>query len=163
MDYLWAPWRMEYIGSVPKESCFLCSAWEESEGAKRIARWEIARGENALVILNRYPYNSGHLLIAPARHVSSFDMLTDEEMLECWHLATRAKKTLTLLAKPDGFNIGINEGKSGGAGVPGHLHIHIVPRWNGDHNYMTVIADVRVVPQALETTAAKIREAFVKE
>jgi ATP adenylyltransferase len=154
---------MEYIGSAPKEVCFLCSAWAEADEEKRIARWEVARGKNALVLLNRYPYNSGHLLVTPARHAASFDLLTEEETLECWSLASRAKRTLTALMKPDGFNIGINEGHSAGAGVPGHLHIHIVPRWEGDHNYMTVLADVRVVPQALEATCAKIREAFLKE
>jgi ATP adenylyltransferase len=163
MDYLWAPWRMEYIGSAPKEACFLCAAWAENAEAERIARWEVARGENALVLLNRYPYNSGHLLVAPSRHAASFDALTEQETLECWRLAAQAKKTLTRLMKPDGFNIGINEGHAGGAGVPGHLHIHIVPRWEGDHNYMTALADVRVVPQALEATCARLREAFGKE
>ncbi len=161
MQRLWAPWRMTYIGEVDKEKkegCFFCNAWNDV--GNEVEHLVLARGRDCFVMFNRYPYSNGHLMIAPARHVGLMEEVTDAEGAELWRLTTVAKKALKKAFSPDGFNIGINQGRVAGAGIVDHLHVHIVPRWSGDVNFMPVFADVRVVPQALEETHAKLKPYF---
>ena len=161
MQQLWAPWRMTYIGDVDKdkeEGCFFCNAWSH-RGQER-EHLLLYRGDTCFVMMNRYPYSNAHLMIAPVRHAGSMEDVTNEEGGELWRLATKAKLALSKAINPQGFNIGINQGRVAGAGVLDHLHIHIVPRWNGDVNFMPVFADIRVIPQALEETWEMLRPFF---
>ena len=163
MKQLWAPWRMTYIGDIDKEKddgCFFCRYWRET-GRER-ENLVLGRGRDAFILLNRYPYTNGHLMIAPARHAGLMEEVADAEGAEIWRLTTIAKKALTNAFGPQGFNIGINQGRVAGAGVVDHLHVHIVPRWDGDVNFMPVFADVRVIPQALEETRDRLAP-FVEE
>jgi ATP adenylyltransferase len=121
----------------------------------------VFRGKTCFVIMNRYPYNSGHLLIAPYRHISDLDLTTADERAEMMNLTVSVEKTLKKIMNPDAFNIGFNLGTAAGAGVKDHIHMHIVPRWNGDTNFMPVLADVRVVPEAIEATAELIRNSWI--
>lgn len=147
---LWAPWRLQYIVGTKDEApqgCFLCRYRDEDRDAENLV---VTRGPRTLVALNRFPYNNGHLLIAPLEHKPSLDDLADDEMLECMRQIQRMTALLREALYPEGFNIGLNLGKVAGAGLPGHLHWHVVPRWNGDTNFMTVVGDVTVIPQSLE-------------
>ena len=162
-ERIWAPWRIEYILGLYKDrdvdpsgldllpgadpSCFLCQAVGDSADRQRHV---IRRTGATITVLNRYPYNSGHLLIAPRRHVSRLDELTSVENSELSSQITRMVGLLEKVVQPQGFNIGLNLGRVAGAGLPGHLHWHVVPRWNGDTNFMPVLAGVDVVPQALD-------------
>lgn len=154
MDRLWAPWRVEYLTQPKQSECFLCA-----EGSDRdllvLRRTGLTR-----ILLNRYPYSNGHLLVAPQRHVAGPDELSDAEALELFRGATLCRRVLTRASSPDGFNIGINLGKAAGAGLEEHLHLHVVPRWNGDHNFMSVVADVRVLPEALLATYDRLLPHF---
>jgi ATP adenylyltransferase len=150
MERMWAPWRMSYISNtVTLEGCIFCKAWEEDNDRERLV---LARSEHVLIMLNRYPYTGGHLMVVPARHVSDMNDLSDTELLDLMHGVRRAHNLLQATAGPHGFNIGINLGKAGGAGIEDHLHVHIVPRWNGDTNFMSVLGDVRVIPEGLMET-----------
>lgn len=153
---LWAPWRIEFIRGVKADRCFLCN--NEVPHDSREELLIVGRGTTAFVMLNRFPYNSGHLLVAPYRHVGKLGELTREERSELMELATHAEEILTDLMRPEAFNVGFNLGKAAGAGLAEHLHMHIVPRWNGDTNFMPVLADTRCVPEALESTAELIRK-----
>lgn len=147
---LWAPWRLNYIVTTKDEKgggCFLCRYRDEPDDAGNLV---VARGPRTIVVLNRYPYNNGHLLIAPSEHKPSLHELTDDEMLECMRQMQQMTALLRKTIHAEGFNIGLNLGKVAGAGLPGHLHWHVVPRWNGDTNFMSVVADVTVIPQSLE-------------
>jgi ATP adenylyltransferase len=150
-DPLFAPWRIEYIRSLSKpepQSCFLCeaeAAVDEKERRERLVLWT---SEQSVVLLNRYPYTNGHLLVAPRAHLADLQALSREQEADFMRQTTRCVELLQRAISPQGFNIGINLGRAGGAGVPGHLHQHVVPRWSGDTNFMSVIAEVRVVPQA---------------
>ena len=151
MEQLWAPWRLAYVApsteKPPGDECFICRG---VAGTDDRANLLVHRTELAVVVLNRFPYNNGHLLIAPKRHRGRPDELTPEELLD---LQLELRRMLAVLEKrmsPDGFNVGLNLGKVAGAGLPGHLHWHVVPRWNGDTNFMPVLADIRVIPQALD-------------
>jgi ATP adenylyltransferase len=159
MDSLHAPWRIEYI-LAPKpvldESLFTRIAQSGDDTANLV----IARDKTCFALLNRYPYNGGHLMVVPYRQTPGLDGLTEQELADLMVLTRRCQAALTATMHPDGFNIGINLGKCAGAGVVDHLHIHIVPRWNGDTNFMPVLADTGVLPQALEETAAKLRQAL---
>ena len=159
MESLHAPWRIEYI-LAPKpeldESLFTRIAQSADDEANLV----IARDRACFALLNRYPYNGGHLMVVPYKQTADLNGLTDGEMGNLWQLTRRCSNALTQVMKPDGFNIGINLGKVAGAGVAGHLHIHIVPRWLGDTNFMPVLADTSVVPQALNELAAKLRAAL---
>lgn len=147
---LWAPWRAEYVEHADEaEGCIFCAPEPNLL---------IHRGAAALVMLNRFPYTSGHLLIAPERHVGSLAELADPEALELHRLATAALAALSSTFTPDGFNLGWNLGRAAGAGIVDHIHLHVVPRWEGDTNFMPVLADVRVLPQALAETARRLRE-----
>ena len=150
---LFAPWRMDYIKSVVKgeddEACFLCqaaAASSDDDRRKRLALWTT---DTMVVLINRYPYTNGHLLIAPRAHKADLEDLTEAEQLDLQRQTAEAVKLLKRAMSPQGFNIGINIGRCAGAGLPGHLHQHVVPRWNGDTNFMGVVGEVRVVPQAM--------------
>jgi len=156
MDSLHAPWRIEYIlARKPdlKEGLFTRIA-QSSEDVENLV---VVRDRTCFALLNRYPYNGGHLMVVPYKEVPDMNGLTEEEMADLWKLVRRCLNALTAVMKPDGFNVGINLGKVAGAGIAEHLHIHIVPRWNGDTNFMPVIADTGVVPDALKEIAAKLR------
>lgn len=157
MDRLWTPWRMAYIkGEAGKPSgCFLCElpAMDAANDAENLI---LARGEHAFIIMNKYPYNSGHLVVAPYRHCGAYQEITPDEHAEMSGLVARAMSALDEQYHPEGYNIGVNQGRAAGAGVPDHLHMHIVPRWAGDTNYMTTTAGTKVLPETLEETYAKL-------
>lgn len=146
MDRIWAPWRLEYIRSEEDAQCFLCRTVDEDEDRENLL---LKRGEACGVIMNRYPYNNGHLLVFPYRHVAELSDLNSDERLEIMNLVDQFIVCLKKSVKPDGFNVGFNLGKVAGAGLESHLHAHIVPRWNGDTNFMPVIGGTKVIPQAL--------------
>jgi ATP adenylyltransferase len=156
---LWAPWRLEYIRGDKDDGCFLCRAVEADPDDDR-EHYLVHRGERCFVILNKFPYNSGHVMVAPNVHEPSIEELGPEELAEMMDLAKRSIAALRTVYRPEGFNLGINQGKVAGAGVEDHVHLHVVPRWAADTNFMPVIADARVLPQALDDSWAEIREAF---
>jgi ATP adenylyltransferase len=161
MDSLHAPWRIEYILSPKpelKEGLFSRIA-QSSDDVENLV---VVRERTCFALLNRYPYNGGHLMVVPYKEVADLHGLTDEEVSDLWKLAKRCISALKAVMKPDGFNVGINIGKVAGAGIAEHLHIHIVPRWNGDTNFMPVIAQTSVVPDALLAIAAKLRAELTK-
>ena len=161
MESLHAPWRIEYIlGPKPKLDTSLFTNIAQSSDDE--ANYVIARDRTCFALLNRYPYNGGHLMVVPYKEVADLNGLTDEEVADLWKLVRRCLNTLTAVMKPDGFNVGINLGKVAGAGIQEHLHIHIVPRWTGDTNFMPVIANTGVVPDALKEIAAKLRAELAK-
>lgn len=147
-ENLWAPWRINYIQGLSNDNgCFLCNDVDNpDQDEENLVVW---RGEHCIVVMNTYPYNNGHMLIAPKRHVGEMDDLRDEEMLEMMKLVRELKKALSFTIKPHGFNVGINFGRCAGAGLPEHMHIHIVPRWNGDTNFMAVCSNTDVISQSL--------------
>lgn len=147
MQRLWAPWRLDYVRSSKENGCFLCHAMAGKDDRANLI---LKRGVTCCVIINRYPYNNGHLMICPFRHVSSLSDMTSDERLETMNLTTEAVTALTGAMHPDGFNIGINLGQAAGAGLVDHIHTHIVPRWGGDTNFMPVFSDTKVVPQSLD-------------
>jgi ATP adenylyltransferase len=154
---LWAPWRLEYIQSADEqEGCVLCRARDGDDEESLV----VHRGKRAFVVLNKYPYASGHLMVAPNRHEGAFGGLEDEEALEMHQLAAAGLAALTETMRPQGFNIGWNLGRIAGAGVVDHVHMHVVPRWAGDTNFMPVLADVKVLPEALEQSRRKLAEAW---
>lgn len=157
MESLHAPWRIQYILS-PKPatsdvSIFSLIAQSNDDEAHHV----IARTRSSFALLNNYPYNGGHLMVLPYKQVADFAELTDDEMLDLMKLMRRCQAALTQVMKPDGFNIGVNLGKVAGAGIAEHLHIHVVPRWNGDTNFMPVLGQTAIVPQALTELAAQLR------
>lgn len=155
-EILWAPWRMKYIQGIEKsDSCFICDdLTNTSDDDDNLVLW---RTENSIVILNRFPYNNGHLLIAPSRHIDDLDKASDIELLELTKLIRESQKALSLVIEPHGFNVGLNLGRCAGAGLPGHLHFHIVPRWNGDTNFMNVCSDTDIISQSLSELLTKLR------
>jgi ATP adenylyltransferase len=161
MDSLHAPWRIEYIlARKPelKEGLFTRIA-QSSDDVENLV---VMRDRTCFALLNRYPYNGGHLMVVPYKEAPDMNGLTDEELADLWKLVRRCTNALMAVMKPDGFNVGINLGKVAGAGILEHLHIHIVPRWNGDTNFMPVIANTGVVPDALKEIAAKLRAELAK-
>ncbi|MEW6305370.1 MAG: HIT domain-containing protein [Verrucomicrobiota bacterium] len=162
MEPLHAPWRIEYIlGPKPPntgDSIFAQVAQSNEDVANNV----VARDRTCFALLNRYPYTGGHLLIVPYKQVVDFNGLMDDEILDLMKLTRRCQNALTKVMRPDGFNIGVNLGKVAGAGILEHLHIHVVPRWNGDTNFMPVLASTTVVPQALSELAAQIRAALAE-
>lgn len=158
MEHIWAPWRIEYIQLPKPAGCIFChKAGDDNDRGNYI----LYRGKKNFVILNSYPYNPGHLMVVPYRHVGALEELTAEEREEHFELVVRAVGILKKALQPHGFNLGMNIGKVGGVGVKGHIHTHIVPRWEGDANFMPVVADTRVVSQALDDTYAKLECLFV--
>ena len=154
MEHIWAPWRMEYILMEKGKGCIFCDKPREDSDE---TNYILYRGEKNFIILNNDPYNPGHLMVAPFRHVGRLEDLADEELWEHFQLVTRCTKALGQELNPQGFNIGINVGKVAGAGVEGHIHTHVVPRWQGDTNFMPVISDTRVMPEALASIFARLR------
>jgi ATP adenylyltransferase len=146
MNRIWAPWRLEYVRSGDDDGCFLCRAVAEDGDRENLL---LLRGLKCGVIMNRYPYNNGHLLVFPYRHVAEIADLERDERLEMMDLIDQSIEKLKAVASPDGFNVGFNLGKVAGAGLEEHLHAHIVPRWNGDTNFMPVLGDTKVIPQSL--------------
>jgi len=146
---LWAPWRIEYIRGEKDGKCFLCRMFTEKTDRENLV---LFRGKTCVVNMNRYPYNSGHLMVSPLRHIAELDELTAEEEQEFSELTRRALAALRAALQPEGFNIGVNLGAAAGAGLKEHLHRHIVPRWVGDTNFMPVVGDTHVVPEALLET-----------
>ena len=157
MERMWAPWRMEYILNDKPTGCIFCLSPDPEFDRERLLLY---RSRLSLVMLNRYPYTNGHLLIAPNRHIADLEKLTDVEMLDLFRTLRLCKRILRETAGPDGFNVGINLGRSAGAGVDDHIHLHIVPRWGGDTNFMTVIPDVRVMPENLAVTFDRLLPEF---
>ena len=149
MKNLWAPWRMQYIRHSRAPGCFLCAIFKSPPSRDR-RNLLLKRGRTCCLVLNRFPYNSGHLMVAPRRHVAELQDLRPAEQAELMRLTATAVAALKKTLRPDGFNVGINLGAAAGAGLRGHLHLHIVPRWTGDTNFMPVFAEVKVIPQALE-------------
>jgi len=162
METLHAPWRIEYIlAPKPERSASLFA--EIALTGDDLANLVLVRDRTCYALLNRYPYTGGHIMVVPYKQVSDLNGLTDEELADLWKLARRCINVLRQEMKPDGFNVGINLGKVAGAGIAEHLHVHIVPRWNGDTNFMAVIASTTVVPQALVELAAQLRAAFAAQ
>jgi len=158
MRQLWAPWRLEYIQSVDEEpGCFLCNAARSDDDVTHLV---VHRGERAFVVLNKFPYSSGHLLVAPVEHGLNFDDLDDSTALEIHRLGADALRALRDVYAPDGFNLGWNIGRIAGAGVPDHGHLHVVPRWSGDTNFMPVLGDVKVMPEHLLQTREKLASSW---
>ena len=151
-DHLWAPWRLSYVKSDEPakkiEGCFLCHYARHPEDDTE--NYVVERGSRMFVVLNRYPYNNGHILISPFEHKATLAELDSDELMESVELLQKWTVRMGELMNAQGFNVGLNLGSAAGAGVPGHLHWHIVPRWNGDTNFMPVVGDVKVIPQALD-------------
>jgi ATP adenylyltransferase len=155
---LWAPWRLEYVGSADEqEGCVFCRAAEPGGDEEKLV---VHRGERAVVLLNKFPYSSGHLIAAPVRHVGEFRDLAREEALELHELAARALDALAATYAPEGYNLGWNLGRVAGAGVVDHVHLHVVPRWAGDTNFMPVLADAKVMPEHLLESRRRLAEAW---
>jgi len=157
VKYIWAPWRIEYIEMAKPEGCIFCDKPKE---ARDEANYILYRGEKNFVMLNAYPYNPGHLLVAPYRHIANFEELTDEELGEHFQIVRRSVELLKRVFKPGGLNIGVNLGRVAGSGIDDHIHSHIVPRWGGDTNFMPALADTKVIPQALSETYRKLAGQF---
>ena len=158
LQRLWAVWRIEYIemASKRKPECIFCKLPSESDEKALI----LMRSERTFVLMNRYPYNPGHLMVAPYSHVSSLELLDEEVTKELWLSVNKAIKVLRKALEPDGFNVGVNIGRVAGAGFEDHVHVHIVPRWNGDTNFMPVISDTKVISDSLESMYRKLRKHF---
>jgi ATP adenylyltransferase len=156
LNALWAPWRVEYFKTNTGTPDFLLAAAQATDDAAHLV---VARRAHTFLIMNRYPYAVGHLMAVPKRKVADLAALTVEEKLELWELAELSQKILREVVRAQGFNVGLNLGKCAGAGVADHLHLHIVPRWEGDHNFMPVLADTRVLPEALEALYARLAAA----
>jgi ATP adenylyltransferase len=160
MRYLAAPWRADYVRRGPTgRRCFLCAALEADDPAAAV----LFRGRHNIVVLNRYPYTPGHLMIAPRRHIADFTKATAAERNEMAELLQRALRVLERACRPQGFNTGMNLGASAGAGVTGHYHLHVVPRWTGDSNFMPLVGGTRVFIEDLDTTYQKLRPLFDEE
>ncbi len=157
MKKIWAPWRLEYVKSTNDGGCFLCGITESDEDRENLL---LKRGHACGVVMNRYPYNNGHLMVYPYRHKGELSELTEGERLELMNLTGECVTALRTAIAPDGFNVGINLGRVAGAGLEQHIHIHIVPRWNGDTNFMPVFAEVKVIPQALLDLYDQLRPIF---
>ena len=157
MDILWSPWRMEYILEPKPDQCIFCLPETTEEDEERLV---LHRGKTAFVIMNKFPYNSGHLLIVPFRHTRQYCDLTKDECSEIFALSQQCVAALGKVSGPQGFNLGFNIGEAAGAGVRGHLHMHVVPRWNGDSSFIAVLGQVRTMPEYLATTYAKLKPLF---
>jgi ATP adenylyltransferase len=159
-DNLWSPWRIDYILGEKEDFCIFCP---EGEGLSDEERLILHRGRLSMVIMNKYPYTAGHLMVAPWRHVADFDELEDGEVREIMHWIRKSIVIVRRMMNPDGFNLGLNMGSAAGAGIEEHLHFHVVPRWNGDTNFMPAVADVRLIPEHIRQTYAKLLPHFERE
>ncbi len=160
LHHIWAPWRIDYVTRPPVEGCVLCvKAQAEKDEPEHV----LYRGKSCYVLLNAYPYNSGHLMVVPYEHTGDFTQLGQETVCEMMQLAQVCMRAIERCLHPHGVNLGMNIGKVAGAGIDEHVHLHIVPRWSGDINFMTSVADVRVVPQALDASACQLRPLIAEE
>lgn len=157
MRQLWAPWRQEYVGGERPQGCIFCAAAAGSDDEDSLLVW---RSSRSFVVLNLFPYNSGHVMVVPLRHAARLSDLTDEELLDLTRLVDRTLRVLENVLHPEGYNMGMNLGKAAGAGVEDHLHVHVVPRWVGDTNFMPVIGATKILPEHLRTTRARLMEGF---
>jgi ATP adenylyltransferase len=160
MQPLWAPWRMEYIleaNDEPVDACIFCTLPRAQADRDNLILW---RGRRVFVILNKFPYNPGHLMVVPYTHTAQLDGLVPDELIDLMLGLRRAIRCLQQGMHPDGYNVGINLGRTAGAGIPGHLHYHVVPRWDGDHNFMPIIAETKVIPQHLFRTYDQLASCF---
>ncbi len=157
MQKLWAPWRIEYIIGPKEPGCIFCNRVNRNQDREDLI---LFRGKRAFVIMNKYPYNNGHLMIVPYKHTSALEELDQEDVLELHQLLVFSQKNLQALMNPQGFNIGLNIGQCAGAGIKEHLHYHIVPRWNGDVNFMPVFSDTKVINEFLLETYNKLKKYF---
>ncbi len=157
MEHIWAPWRIQYIQMPKPLECILCEKPKQKSDARN---YILYRGDRSFIMLNSYPYNPGHLLVAPYRHVANLEELTKGERDEHFEIASRCVTVLRQVFSPGGFNLGINMAKVAGAGIDGHFHTHIIPRWQGDTNFMTTVSDVRVMPEALAESYKKLKGKF---
>ncbi len=160
MDRIWSPWRSSYVQLKKKKGCISCQAFKSKQDKKN---YLIYRDKKSFVIMNIFPYNNGHLMVVPRRHIAEFSNLTDEESLSCLRLIRKSCKVLKRVLKPHAFNIGLNLGKDSGAGFARHLHFHIVPRWRGDTNCMPVISNTKIIPQSLDELYQKLKKEFEKK
>jgi ATP adenylyltransferase len=161
MRNLYAPWRMEYVGGPQRADCLFCGAWQAPPADDR-RNLVVHRAEDAMVLMNRFPYNNGHLMVAPRAHVGSLTDLDDDQTLALMRLVRRSLRVLQGLMSPEGYNVGVNLGRVAGAGIPDHVHVHLVPRWGGDTNFMPVLAEVKVVNEHLDRTWEKLTAAFAE-
>lgn len=157
MKQLWAPWRLEYIQGDRTEECIFCAAAAGTDERRRLV---VARGRTCFVMMNRFPYNAGHVMVVPNRHRSRLDGLEDAELSELFRYTDYAVRVHERVLQPEGYNIGMNLGRGAGAGIEDHLHIHVVPRWIGDTNFMPVLGDVKVIPEHLEATYRRLTDGF---
>jgi ATP adenylyltransferase len=158
MNYLWSPWRMEYIlSSKSDEGCIFCEGLKQADGPENLI---VFRGEQAFVMLNRFPYTSGHLMVVPYDHQPSLELLEAPSRADIMDLSAKAIDVLNVIYSPQGYNLGMNIGSAAGAGVTEHVHLHIVPRWVGDTNFMSSVSQTRVLPELLEETYRKVKEAW---
>ena len=158
MRHLWAPWRLTYLVSERPSGCILCDKIADESADQ--SNYVVHRAEHAFMILNLYPYSNGHLMVVPYRHVPSLESLEDRELLGLMSTVNLGVAALRNSVSPDGFNVGVNLGRAAGAGIESHVHVHVVPRWSGDTNFMPVLADTRVVPESLADTAERLRQAI---
>jgi len=158
MDYLWSPWRYRYVtGAEPTSGCVFCQKVEQNEDEKNLILY---RGLNNFVLLNIYPYTSGHLMVAPYRHIAQLAQADDATWSELMMLTRKAEQAIQAAYKPEGINLGMNLGKSAGAGIADHIHMHVLPRWQADSNFISVIGETRVLPEALSDTYRKLKPLF---
>ncbi len=158
MDYLWTPWRYQYISSVGEAAeCVFCAAARSERDAENLV---VHRARHNFIILNRFPYTSGHVMVVPYQHVATLEELADAALSELMLLGRDCERVLREVYRPEGMNLGINLGRCAGAGIAGHLHLHALPRWTGDSNFMTVVGETRVMPEDLPVTWEKLRRAF---
>ena len=160
MKVLWAPWRMSYVTKAMnyREECIFCKALDGDD----YENYVVYRSKHSIAMLNLYPYNTAHVMVAPHRHVPSIELLSEDELLDLFKTVNLIIKALRNEYRPQGFNIGINIGRVAGAGIEGHVHVHVVPRWSGDSNFMPIIAGVKVIPEDLRTTWMRIRKSILE-
>jgi ATP adenylyltransferase len=158
MDRLWSPWRYRYVSTAgPAGGCIFCEKAASSDDRENLV---VLRAERNFLLLNLYPYTNGHLMIAPYRHVATLEDAEAETLEEMMRLTARAEKALRAVYRPEGFNVGMNLGECAGAGVPGHIHMHVLPRWPGDASFMTTVGETRVLPESLESTYDRVKSAL---
>ena len=161
MDYLWSPWRYQYVQEARRETgCIFCRQAAEQNDEENLV---VNRGNRNFIVLNRYPYTTGHIMIVPYEHVDTLAAASEEALQEMMLLAQQAQGHLAAIYKPTGFNLGMNLGESAGAGIAGHIHMHVLPRWSGDTSFITTVAETRILPEDLAVTWQKLSEAFRKE
>ena len=158
MDHLWSPWRFRYVASLGNEKgCPLCRLQSDEDDKRTLV---LFKGQYSFLVLNKYPYCTGHLMVVTYRHVATLGQASSEELVEIVQLAADSERALQAVYKPDGFNVGFNIGRAAGAGVDGHIHLHVVPRWEGDTNFTSVLGETRVLPEDLKMTYSKLRFHF---